>query len=104
MFYNDYFSKNSKNLRKLWAGINEIINTKLKSNFIPSCIETKLNGKLTTITEPKQIADTFNDHYTTIADNILKARKYPGNKPFTHYLKDSNPHTLMSKPNTPKEI
>ena len=104
LYYNDYFSKNNQNIRKLWMGINEIINSKPNSKFVPTCIETKIDGKLTTITEPKDIANTYNDHYTTIADKILEGRKYPGNKPFTKYLKDSNPHTFMIKPTTPKEI
>ena len=104
LYYNDYFSKNSQNVRKLWAGINNLVNTKPKQNAMPSCIETKINGKLTIITEPKQISNTFNDHYTTVADNILKTRKYPGNKHFTYYLKDHNSHTFMTKPTTPKEI
>ena len=79
--------------RKLWQGINEIINTKTKTKFMPTSIEIEVDKKLITITDEKQIANTFNQHYTTIAEKILKSRKYPGNKHFTHYLK--NPATKV---------
>ena len=104
-YYQNYFSENSKNAKKLWAGINEIINSKSKSNFTPSCIE-EINdtGELTTITEPAKVANAFNDHYVSVANKILKKRKYPGNKHFTHYLKNSNPYTFMTSPTTPQEI
>ena len=104
IYYNEYFSKNNQNIRKLWIGINELINAKPNSKSVPTCIETKVNGKLTTLTEPKDIADTYNNHYTTVADKILEGRKYPGNKLYTDYLKDPNQHTFMTKPTTPKEI
>ena len=39
-----------------------------------------------TITDPKEIANTFNNYYTSIADKILNDRKYEGNKHHTDYL------------------
>ena len=50
------------------------------------------------------MTNAFNSHYVNIADKILKKRKYAGCKNFTHYLKNSNPHTFMTQPTTPNEI
>ena len=43
-FYDEYFTKNSKNLRKLWIGVNQIINKAPNSNSSPTCIEIKEDG------------------------------------------------------------
>ena len=102
--YNGFFQKYRHNARKLWQGINEIINTKTKNKFMPTSIEIEVDKKLITITDEKQIANTFNQHYTTIAEKILKSRKYPGNKHFTHYLKNPTTNSFLIKPTTPNEI
>ena len=104
IFYKKYFSENSNNSKKLWSGINEIINTKPKNNFTPQCIEEKVNGKYVSITEPKKIANSFVDDFSSVAERILKLRKYPGNKAFTGYLKNPNSSTFMLNPTDPKEI
>ena len=83
-YYNQYFSSNSKNLQKIWKGIKEIINIKTKNFNSPTCIID--NNK--TLTNPKEIADSFNKYYSSVAKDILSERKYHGNKHFNDYLKD----------------
>ena len=104
LFYQDYFIKNSQNAKKMWEGVNQIIHTKTKNKFSPNCIEQIINNNKLTITDPKDIANTFNNHYTSVANKLLEKRKFPGNKHFTHYLKNPNPHTFMTNPTTPHEI
>ena len=58
-FYDKYFSRNSSNLKKLWVGINQILNRGKNSNSIPVCIEIDVEGNVQTITDPKVIANTF---------------------------------------------
>ena len=85
-YYNRYFTENTNNLQKIWKGIKEIINIKTKNyTSHPTCI---LDNN-TTITDPRKIADTFNNYYTSVADDILQERKYEGNKQHSDYL--SNP-------------
>ena len=74
--YNDYFTKNNGNLKKLWVGINQIINKTSSSNNIPLSIEIDVDGNIHTITEPEDIANAFNSHYTSVAEKILEQRKY----------------------------
>ena len=83
-YYNNYFSTNKNNLQKIWKGIKEIINIKSKSFSQPTSIVENKN----TLSKPKDIADAFNNYYTSIAGEILKKRKYEGNTHFSEYLKN----------------
>ena len=104
LYYNEYFAKNSSNMKKLWAGINQIVNKKGNSNDTPVCIEIDNDGNVNTIVDPKGIANAFNTHYTTVAEKILRKRKYHGNKSYKAYLKNANSQTFMMKPTVPVEI
>ena len=83
-YYDRYFTKHKNNLSKTWQGIKEIINIKNKASDYPTCII--VDG--VTITDPTQIANKFNEFYTSIADDILQKRKYTGNKSFKDYLRN----------------
>ena len=61
-YYNQYFTENTKNLQKNWQGIKEIIKVKTKNHNSPTCIIE--NNK--TITNPKEIAESFNKYYTSV--------------------------------------
>ena len=75
-YYEKYFTKNKDNLRKTWQGIKEIINIKNKNFNTVSCI----TDKNINVSDPKTIANCFNKFYVSIADDILKKRKYSGKK------------------------
>ena len=83
-FYQDYFSNNNKNLRKIWLGIKELINIKTKTHDLPTCLIE--NNE--TITDPIDISNQFNNYFSGIAESILDERRYHGNKTFTEFLKD----------------
>ena len=75
-YYNDYFEKDSNNIKKLWSGINEIINKTKSTDSCPVCIEIDLDGNIETVTEPKIVAKEFNNHYANVAEKILEGRKF----------------------------
>ena len=81
-YYKKYFSKNKDNIQKIWKGIKEIINIKSKNYDHPTCLQ---NGDVN-ITDPIAISNSFNDYFTSIADNILKKRKYEGSKSYRDFL------------------
>ena len=81
-YYKTYFTSNKSNLAKIWKGIKEIINIKSKNYDQPTCLVQ--DDK--TITDPNEIANSFNQYFTSIADDILKKRKYHGHKSFRDYL------------------
>ena len=88
--------KNSNNLRKIWKGIKEIINIKSKNYDIPTCIQVGNN----IITDSFKICNSFNEYFTSIADIILKNRKYEGNKIFYEYLKTPLSNSFVFEPST----
>ena len=98
-YYNNFFSKNIKNLKKTWRGINEIISDKNRNySTIKSIIE---NGS--TITDPKEIANSFNDYFTSVAENIQLKIRYSG-KPFEHFLNDMNDNIFFLMQTNSTEI
>ena len=90
-FYKSYFTANSKNLRKVWQGIKNLININSKTNDAPSCISDG-NGNL--ISDPTQISETFCDQYTNVAQNILNKRKYEGDGNFEKYMPPPCPNSI----------
>ena len=81
-YYQTYFSENKRNLQKIWKGIKEIINIKSKNFDYPTCLQV---GDVN-ITEPTEISNSFNDYFTSIADEILKKRKYNGTSSYRDFL------------------
>ena len=104
VYSKEYFAKNSSNNKKLWAGINPIINKSNNKANDPVCIKIDVNGNVTTVTDSKNIANAFNSHYATVAEKILKKRKYRGKRRYYAYLKNPNPLSFMVNPTTPPEI
>ena len=92
-YYERYFTKHKENLGKVWKGIREIINIKAKCSDYPTCI---IDNK-ETITDPVEIANRFNNFYSSVADSILEKRKYNGTKSFKDFLKaDSRTNISMA--------
>ena len=69
-YYNQYFTENTNNLQKIWKGIKEIINIKSKNYCTPTCIIE--NNR--TITDPREMTNSFNTYYTSVAEDILQKR------------------------------
>ena len=104
-YFKKYFADNNKNAKKLWEGINEIISSKTKTKTTINCLEIKNDDETTTtITDPKEIANTAVNYFTNVADEILNKRKYNGNTLFTDYLKSMNNNPFSTTPTTQKEI
>ena len=56
-YYDNYFAKHKKDLKKTWQGIKDIININKKNMDHPACISHENQN----ITDPTQIADKFNE-------------------------------------------
>ena len=81
-YYQKYFTENKDNLQKVWKGIKEIINIKSKNFDYPTCLSVGESN----LADPTAITNSFNDYFTSIADEILKKRKYNGTKSFRDFL------------------
>lgn len=65
-YLQNFFAKNINNIKKTWKGIKSVININTSNRNQPSSL--MVNSKL--VTEPKQVAETFNEYFTTIAENF----------------------------------
>ena len=103
--YKWYFEKHSNNIKKLWKGINEIVSSSQKGYSGPKLIELiDEKGQKKNLTNLKDIAGSFNKYFVSVADKILKERKYEGNKHFTSYLNNINIETFILKHVTRVEV
>ena len=97
--YNQFFSEYKTNLKKTWEGIRSIINIKSNSkNTVSAIIE---DGKC--LNDPKDIANSFNKFFSTVAAKIEK-KIIPSTKKFDEYLTQKNQNSLFLSPTTPDEI
>ena len=84
--FNKFFIESKLNLFKTWEGIMEIINISKRWNKVINYIQ---NGNNMTVKNPKEKAEEFNNHFTSIAKNIEKKLIKP-NFDFSKFLKNSN--------------
>ena len=95
--YQDYFNKNSTNSKKIWVGINRLLNRGKKKQ---GSIFLEENGL---ISDPLKVANKFNDYYLNVADKLCEKIPKRNNK-FQDYLKNPNKNKLTLKETTPDEI
>ena len=99
-YYQRYFEQNKKDSKTIWQGIHEIISSrKNKNGGNVSAIISDDN----TITDPVEIAQNFNNFFTSIGTNLQK-KIPPTKKNFTDYLKKPNSENFTIAPTTSDEI
>ena len=96
-FYHNYFETNSSNSKKMWRGINQLLNkhrSKQKSIFLED------SGL---VTDPKVVANKFNTYFINIAEK-LSNKIVNKNTKFQDYLKNPNMSQLFLNETSPHEI
>ena len=84
----------------MWSGIKQIITTKSKSLNHPLKISAQKKHE---ITDPQQIANSFNEYFANIGQNLVTTVLPTNNSP-TDYLKNSPAHSFFQFPCTHNEI
>ena len=99
-YYQRYFEQNEKVFKTIWQGIHEIISSrKNKNSGNVSAIISDDN----TITDPVEIAQNFNNFFTSIGANLQK-KISPTKEDFTDYLKKPNHENFIIAPTTSDKI
>ena len=99
-YYDRYFEKNWKNIKNTWKGIKSLISLKTVAASIPTVLSLD-NGD--TVTNPYDIANTFNNYFATIAETTNKSIKYT-HKHFLDYLSNESDSTIFLQPTDKEEI
>ena len=71
-YYDKYFERNWNNIKNTWKGIKSLISLKTVASSIPTVLSLD-NGD--TITNPYDIANTFNNYFASIAETTKKKHK-----------------------------
>ena len=71
-YYDKYFEKNWNNIKNTWKGIKSLISLKTVASNVPTVLSLD-NGN--TVTNPYDIANTFNNYFASIAETTKKNRK-----------------------------
>ena len=78
--------KKWKNIKNTWKGIKSLISLKTVASSIPTVLSFD-NGD--TITNPYDIANTFNNYFASITETTKKSKKYT-HKHFSDYLSNES--------------
>ena len=96
-YYQNFFSENFKNSKKIWTGINTLLNRHKKKQ---GTIYLEDNGF---ISDPGKVANKFNDFFLNVADK-LSAKIVNKNSSHQDYLKNPNESKFCLKETTPDEV
>ena len=82
-YYDKYFERNQNNIKNTQKGIKSHILLKTVASHVPTVLFLD-NGD--TITNPYDIANTFNEYFASIAETAEKSIKY-SHKHFSDFFK-----------------
>ena len=99
-YYDKYFERNWNNIKNTWKGIKSLISLKTVASNVPTALSLD-NGD--TITNPYDIANTFNNYFASISETTKKSIKY-SHKHFSDYLSNESISTLFLHPTDREEI
>ena len=99
-YYKEFFETNRTNLSLMWKGIRSIV--KIRSSSKRDITLIDVNGKK--ITDPKMIANFFNNFFVTVGTDIEKSIPKPKIS-FVEYLKTLKTKSIfILTPTTPSQI
>ena len=98
--YDKYFEANWNNIKNTWKGIKSLISLKSVASNVSTVLSLD-NGD--TITNPYDIANTFNIYFASIAEIMEKSIKY-SHKHFSDYLANENGNTIFLQPMDKEEM
>ena len=96
--FQKHFTENANNIRETWKGIKSIINIKNCMKTYPAVMKNKND----LFTEPKNIAEGFNNYFSLIAKKLQDKIVHFGD--FSKYLKDPVEQRFLMESADSKEI
>ena len=97
--YHSYFENFKHNSKKIWKGINELINRSKCKNT--DKIQLRINNNI--INDDNMIANHFNQYFTSIASNLVdKLGTTTSN--YSNYLKNPNSKSFFVTPVVSNEV
>ena len=98
-YYQNYFQRNTKKLKKTWDGIKSVVTLKSKANTSPNSLFVDRN----IIADKTSIAKTFNNFFVNVGSN-LESKIPKAKNPFDKYLKKRISNSFFINPVKDTEI
>ena len=99
LYYDNRFKGAKNDLKLTWKLINEVINKRKTKSSLPSSFKSE--GR--TITDPKEVADSFCKYFSNLGPNLAKA--IPAvNYSFRSFLPDNNNTPITLRPTNTEEL
>ena len=89
-YYDKYFEKNWNNIKNTWKEIKSLISRKTVASNILTVLSL---DNVDTVTNPYDIANTFNNYFASIAETTKKKKN--SHKHFSDYLSNENSSTIF---------
>ena len=99
-YYKSYFATNLHNSKSIWKGINSILG-RSKNNKNSSVKSLLVDNSV--CSDPQIIANTFNNFFSKVADNVRRKIPQPFYR-YSDYLSNPNPNSLFLTPTDSTEI
>ena len=99
-YYDKYFEKTRNNIMNTWKGIKSFISLKTKASSVPTVLSRETGD---TITNPNDIANTFNNYFASIAETTKRSIKY-SHEHFSGYLSNESSSTIFLQPTDKEEV
>ena len=100
VYYDKYFERNWNNIKNTWKGIKSLISLNNVASHVPTVLSL---DNTDTITNPHDIANTFNNYFASIAETKEKNIKN-SNKNFSDYLSSETSSTIFLQTTDKEEI
>ena len=72
-YYDKYFERNWNNIKKKWKRMNSLISLKTVASSVPAALSLDNDD---TITNPYDIANTFNNYFASIAESTKQNKVF----------------------------
>ena len=72
-YYDKYFERNWNNIKKKWKRMNSLISLKTVASSVPAALPLDNDD---TITNPYDIANTFNNYFASIAESTKQNKVF----------------------------
>ena len=100
-YFDKYFEANWNNIKNTWKGIKSLITLKSVASNVPTVLSLD-NGD--TITNPYDIANTYNNYFASIAETTKKKNIKYSHKHFSDYRANENGNSIFLQPTDKEEI
>ena len=108
MYYNNQFERDKKDSKKTWKHINELLNKKCSVQNdmkVEELVRNKSNDENVKVTSSNDIANTFNDFFVQVGENLAKRIVDTNdNDSYKEYLGPHRDETFFLSPVTTSEV